>query len=105
MSSQNGGGDRSFLEQFKDVPVLLQLMLEEIQESRGSFLLGNMKILLLILGVSLYMMSPIDLIPEMIFGPIGLIDDVAVLGYGALSMAGIFFNILKERNNQAMRAR
>ncbi len=27
----------------------------------------------------LYVISPIDLVPEMFFGPIGLIDDFAVL--------------------------
>ena len=35
---------------------------------------------LIILAI-LYIISPIDLIPESLFGPLGLIDDAAVLAY------------------------
>ncbi len=85
--------------------MLLNLMAGEIQESRGVFLLGNMKIVLLIIGVVIYLASPVDLIPEFIFGPVGLLDDMAIVGYGAMSVAGIFYNILMDRNEQAQRAR
>ena len=57
------------------------------------------------MGMVVYLASPIDLLPEFIFGPIGLIDDLAIVGYGAMSVAGLFYNILKERNEEAHRAR
>jgi uncharacterized membrane protein YkvA (DUF1232 family) len=34
---------------------------------------------LLLAGAIIYVISPIDLVPEMIFGPIGLIDDAMVI--------------------------
>ena len=46
-----------------------------------------------------YTLSPIDLIPEFIFGVFGVVDDVLVVGYGALAIASFFYNLLVERNN------
>ena len=39
-------------------------------------LLNNGKIFL----YSLYILSPIDILPEFLLGPVGLIDDLAVFG-------------------------
>jgi len=41
----------------------------------------------------LYIVSPIDILPEAFLGPIGLIDDVIVLFIGVLPMlSGVFLN-------------
>ena len=42
---------------------------------------NNMKSTIAILLAILYILSPIDIIPEFLFGPVGLIDDAAVLAY------------------------
>ena len=34
------------------------------------------------LGAVIYAVSPIDLIPEILTGPFGLLDDFVILGYG-----------------------
>ena len=67
--------------------------------------MGNLKILLIILGVCFYLVLPFDLIPEIIFGPIGVIDDVLFLASGAISVGSFFFGILRERNEEQVRAR
>ncbi len=46
-----------------------------------------------------------DLIPEFIFGALGMIDDAIVLLYGGAAVASFFYNVLVERNNQHIRAR
>ncbi len=47
----------------------------------------------------LYLISPIDLIPECIFGIVGLIDDLIVLGIMLLFISNIFYNFLANRDN------
>jgi uncharacterized membrane protein YkvA (DUF1232 family) len=47
---------------------------------------AQMKNILIVFGVALYVFSPIDLIPD--FPVIGWFDDLAVVGYGAQSVFG-----------------
>lgn len=43
------------------------------------FFLNKMFLAIVILGLALlYIILPVDLIPELVFGPIGYIDDVCV---------------------------
>ena len=42
---------------------------------------NSMKSTIAILLAILYIISPIDIIPEFLFGPVGLIDDAAALAY------------------------
>ena len=49
------------------------------------------------LGALAYGISPIDIIPELLTGPIGLIDDAAVWGAAALGIV----KLLKGRGTQS----
>ena len=46
-----------------------------------------------------YLLSPIDLIPEVLFGAFGLIDDAMVMMGGGMAVASFFYNLLVDRNN------
>jgi uncharacterized membrane protein YkvA (DUF1232 family) len=67
---------------FNDVPVLLGVA------RRNPHLLFAGCRLLQCVGVFLvsivYMLSPVDVVPENVFGPFGLIDDVGVLIVGLI---------------------
>ena len=43
-----------------------------------------------------YLLSPVDLLPEVVFGPLGYIDDVLVLMFGAGFLGFDFFGRAKE---------
>lgn len=66
-------------------------MLEFLPQPIRSIAKGTIKIIVLV-GVILYVLSPIDLLPEAILGPLGLIDDLVVILFGA-SFLG--FDLLK----------
>lgn len=46
---------------------------------RGDYRPKKKRNLFLGLAAVVYLISPIDIIPELVFGPFGLIDDVAIL--------------------------
>ncbi len=56
---------------------IIEIDAQPVGGNKKSSMKSNIAILLAIL----YIISPIDLLPEFLFGPIGLIDDAAVLTY------------------------
>ena len=81
------------------MPFLLERFWAEIQATRGGILLGNIRILVIVMASVGYLLSPIDLIPEVLFGAFGLIDDAMVMMSGGMAVANFFFNLLVDRNN------
>jgi len=45
------------------------------------------------------------LIPEAIFGVIGLLDDLGVIGFACWFLTQVFLAVLRGRNDAAVRAR
>ncbi len=71
-------------------------MLESFPGPAKGLVKGIMK--LIVLGVMfLYVVSPIDLLPEAVLGPIGLIDDLAVVVFGASFLGFDLFKGLKQK--------
>lgn len=67
--------DKSFLEKVKAFFKMLG------DYKNGSYKPDNMN-LFLGFAATLYIISPIDIIPEALFGPFGLIDDFGILLFG-----------------------
>lgn len=66
-------------------------MLEFLPQPIRSIVKGTLKLIVLV-GIILYVISPIDLLPEAVLGPIGLIDDLFVILFGASYLG---FDLLK----------
>ena len=47
-----------------------------------------------------YILSPFDLIPEMVFGVIGFIDDMAIIILVVIATAGVMMTMMRERNDE-----
>jgi uncharacterized membrane protein YkvA (DUF1232 family) len=65
-------GVRDLLLLLPDLTVLLLRLLRDPRVPRGAKAIA-------LLGVA-YVLSPLDLLPELVLGPIGLVDDVLVVG-------------------------
>lgn len=74
-------------------------MLEFLPQQIRPIVKGALKLIVLA-GVILYVLSPIDLLPEAVLGPIGLIDDLFVILFGA-SFLG--FDLLKSAKGMRMK--
>ena len=84
-----------------DTPFLIRTLAAEIAESGGRNLLTQAHYVIYILSLIIYVFSPFDLIPEAIFGIIGVVDDLIVIGYIGVAIGSVFYQGLAERQGQA----
>ena len=68
--------NRSFIEFFLDAPYLIRRWFGSIHGVAG--LIQNLRLLTLLMVAFLYIISPLDLIPESVFGVLGLLDDIFI---------------------------
>ncbi|KAJ7520875.1 hypothetical protein O6H91_19G027200 [Diphasiastrum complanatum] len=74
-----GGGPVSFLQRVQDMPLLLRRMVSELLDpQRALFLVHRTRIVLCLVLLMCYILSPLDILPESILGIIGLLDDLFV---------------------------
>jgi RING finger protein 170 len=97
--------DRTFVDYLFDFPYLFRQFLQEVSLTRGAVIYKNCFFVCVILGTLLYVVSPFDLIPEAVFGVLGLVDDLGILGFACMVIAQAFMAILRGRNDAAVRAR
>lgn len=62
-----------------DVPALLSHIWRELFTVQGLLLLYRLRILFIFLIVGAYLIMPFDLLPELVLGVMGFLDDILVL--------------------------
>ncbi|XP_043214862.1 E3 ubiquitin-protein ligase RNF170-like [Amphibalanus amphitrite] len=82
------GLPRPWLEHIRDVPCLLRHLWREAVSPGGVLLLLRVRVVMCFLMALVYLVLPFDLLPEAVYGAIGLLDDlfivVAMLMYVAV---------------------
>ncbi|XP_053552702.1 E3 ubiquitin-protein ligase RNF170-like [Bombina bombina] len=73
------GQPRSLMERLMDLPTLLRHAFREMFSVGGLFWMFRIRIVLCLLGALFYLVSPLDIIPEALFGILGFLDDFFVL--------------------------
>ncbi|XP_062340342.1 E3 ubiquitin-protein ligase RNF170 [Osmerus eperlanus] len=73
------GQPRSIMERLRDVPTLLRHAFREMFSMGGLFWMFRIRILLCLVGALTYLVSPLDFIPEALFGLLGFMDDFFVI--------------------------
>lgn len=82
------GAPRSLMSRLRDVPMLLRWLWGDIRARRLLFAsVFVLRIVLLVLGGLVYLLLPVDLLPEAVFGLFGLMDDVLIWGLIALQLS------------------
>ncbi|XP_060768376.1 E3 ubiquitin-protein ligase RNF170 [Neoarius graeffei] len=73
------GQPRSLVDRLRDVPTLLRHAFREMFSVGGLFWMFRIRILLCLVGALTYLASPLDFIPEALFGLLGFMDDFFVI--------------------------
>jgi hypothetical protein len=77
-----------------DIPLILGHVWRLLFTAEGVALLCRLHILLLLLFLVLYLFSPLDLIPEAVFGALGLLDDLIILVAVATYVSQLYRNYI-----------
>ena len=92
------GGQRGFYDFMFDSPFLVRQFILEIRNTRGGILLQHKYLVCYFVLLLIYLVSPVDLIPELVFGVFGYIDDFAFIVLFLIGLATTFMSILTNRN-------
>lgn len=88
-----------------DLPFLVRQFFREMVNTGGAVVYNNCIFMTVIAITVFYIVSPFDLIPESVFGIIGLLDDLGILSFAFVILAQGFREILRGRNDAQVRAR
>lgn len=91
------GEPRSFMEMVRDCPTLMRHLWNEFFSVGGLMLMFRIRIVLCFLAALMYLFSPLDIIPEAVFGVLGLLDDVFVLFLLAIYISIIYRRLVVSR--------
>ncbi|KAH7681017.1 RING finger protein 170 [Dioscorea alata] len=94
-----GGGSRSFVQRLRDVPFFLRRLMRELMDPHRSLpLVFKARMIFAIVLSTIYVLSPVDIVPEAVFGFIGLLDDFLILLIVFLHVAAIYRSVLLYRH-------
>ncbi|XP_043916844.1 E3 ubiquitin-protein ligase RNF170 isoform X2 [Protopterus annectens] len=94
------GQPRSLVEYIMDIPTLLRHAFREVFSVGGLFWMFRVRILLCLLGALLYLISPLDILPEALFGILGFLDDVFVIFLLLIYISIIYREMVTRRLNR-----
>ena len=67
--------NRSFMQQILDIPYIMRQIGHDFSNGGAETICANFLVFVFLAIMVLYTLSPIDLIPEAVFGVLGLVDD------------------------------
>lgn len=88
------GEPRTLVEVIRDLPVLLRHLVHYLFSGDGLHLAFQLRVAVLAAIWLVYLLSPLDLIPEAVFGLVGLLDDLVVFLLIAMYLTFFFRQIM-----------
>ena len=67
------------MEWYYDAPTLMRHFLQDLFSPQGLLQLWRVRIVVMLLCLLLYLISPFDLLPEAVLGLFGLLDDLIII--------------------------
>lgn len=91
------GEPRPWIDYLRDLPTLLRHLSAEFFSLGGLMYMLRIRIVLCFIAAIMYLISPLDMIPEAIFGLLGLLDDIFVVILLAVYVTIIYRRFLANR--------
>ncbi|XP_064974521.1 uncharacterized protein LOC103992613 isoform X1 [Musa acuminata AAA Group] len=94
-----GGGSSSLIQRLRDLPFFIRRLLREMMDPQRSlpFVL-RVRVILAMALTAIYVLSPVDIIPEGVFGFVGFLDDLIILLIVFLHLATVYRSVLLYRH-------
>ena len=87
------------MDYLRDLPTLLRHCFRELFTAGGLVMMFRLRILVLFIFAILYFLSPLDIIPEAVFGIFGFLDDLFILLLLGIYVSLIYRNVVAQRGN------
>uniref|UniRef100_A0A8C9EX56 RING-type E3 ubiquitin transferase n=1 Tax=Pavo cristatus TaxID=9049 RepID=A0A8C9EX56_PAVCR len=94
------GQPRSIMERIMDLPTLLRHAFREMFSVGGLFWMFRIRIFLCLFGAFLYLASPLDFLPEALFGILGFLDDFFVIFLLLIYISIMYREVVTQRLNR-----
>ncbi|XP_058088853.1 uncharacterized protein LOC131235614 isoform X2 [Magnolia sinica] len=96
-----GGGPHSLIQRLRDLPFFVKRMLRELMDPQRSLpLVHRTRMIFAMVLTGIYVLSPIDILPEGMLGIFGLLDDLLIVVTVFLHLAAIYRSALVFRHGR-----
>lgn len=85
-----------------DLPTLLRQLFSELFSVGGLVWVLRLRIILCFFAAALYFVSPLDIIPESVFGFLGLMDDVLIILLLLVYITEMYRRVIANRAEETM---
>ncbi|VVA92199.1 unnamed protein product [Arabis nemorensis] len=94
-----GGQSNDLVQRMRDLPFLLPRLLREMMDPQRTLpLVIRARVYIALILSAVYIISPIDIIPEGVLGVIGLLDDLLIALICFLHVAALYRSVLYFRH-------
>ena len=90
------------LDYIYDLPTLLHQLFSELFSVGGLVWVLRLRIILCFFAAALYFVSPLDIIPESVFGFLGLLDDVLIILLLLVYITEMYRRVIANRAEEPM---
>jgi len=90
------GEPRSIAEHIADLPMLLRHLWRYFWSGEGIELIFRLRIVMFLAMAVVYVLLPFDLLPEVVFGVLGLLDDILVFVLILIYVAVVFRRVITQ---------
>ncbi|KAI6647574.1 hypothetical protein LOD99_8751 [Oopsacas minuta] len=95
---RHSGQPRTLIEQLYDTPAFLRHMFREFFTPGMLHITYIGRIIVILIGLLIYLLSPLDIIPESVFGIFGLVDDIFIALIILCSLGNMYRALLIDRD-------
>lgn len=92
------GAPRSLIDYIYDLPTLLRHAINELFSLNSLAYWYRIRVICIFILALMYLLSPLDIIPETLFGIFGFFDDIIILFFFAIYVSIIFRQFIANRN-------
>ncbi|XXG88247.1 hypothetical protein AAC387_Pa12g0483 [Persea americana] len=96
-----GGCPDSLIQRLRDVPFLIRRLIRDLMDPQRSLpLVFRVRMIFAMVLSTVYVLSPIDILPEGVLGIVGLLDDLLIVLIVFLHLSAIYRSVLLFRHGR-----